>query len=656
MKTRILIIFLSMMLLGSAILLRAAWLQFLPNEKLNTLKKRQFQTIVTLPSRRGSVVDKDGRDLAMSVAAFSLYADPKIIPNKKQVAKKLSKELNIPYASVFAKIKDSNRRFSWIQRRIPRLKMEKVREWKIRGLSFVEEWTRVYPNENLMSQVLGFLGSEGQGLEGLELQFEDAMKGNQKKVSVKRDAHGRPLVSEGLLFTENPEGHEVQLTVDSELQYQLEAELTKTVHEFEATGAVGVILDAKTSAIRALASVPTYDANKANNISADLRRNRNVTDFFEPGSVIKPFVVAKGLKDKVLQPNSKFFCENGKWKVTDRIIRESDADHNFGSITVSEILAYSSNIGTAKIALQMGAERVREGLHEFGFGTKTGVDLPGEVRGLLHALPWNPHLLATSSFGQGMAATSLQVATAYAALANGGQMKSPYILQSIRNVETGESQAFEPKKSRRVLSESQAESMRMLLTAVTQKGATGFTARVSGFQVAGKTGTAQKAFPNGKGYKPGAYISSFAGMIPAHQPEYVIYVAVDEPKKNYYASVVAAPLFSRIASFAVRKSGLAPTLLGSENYTPISNAKRALAEATRPQTLVSSEILAENINANSKVIPDLKDLTLRQVIRKIQGQEIKLKTIGSGKVMETWPKAGDEIPNDGTLTLFMQDR
>lgn len=654
MKARILFIFLSMMFLGSTILLRAAWLQFLPNEKLNTLKNRQFQTIVTLPSRRGPVVDKDGRDLAMSVAAFSLYADPKIITNKKVVAKKLSKELGLSFENVYSKIKDASRRFSWIQRRMTRIKMERITAMKVRGLSFVEEWTRVYPNENLMSQVLGFLGSEGQGLEGVELQFEDILKGNQKKVSVKRDAHGRPLVSEGLLFTENPEGHEIQLTIDSELQYQLEAELAKTVQEFNASGAVGVILDAKTSAIRALASAPTYDANKANNTNAELRRNRNVTDFFEPGSVIKPFVIAKGLKDKVIQPNSKFFCENGRFQIGDRVIKEADAHHDFGLITVSEILAYSSNIGTAKIALQMGQDRVYQGLQDFGFGAKTGVDLPGEVKGILHPLPWNPHLLATSSFGQGMAATSLQIAAAYTALANGGILKSPYIVQSVHNVETGESQEFKAKEIRRVLTEPEAESMRMLLTAVTQKGATGYSARVSGFQVAGKTGTAQKALPNGRGYKSGGYIASFAGMIPAHQPEYVIYVAVDEPKKNYYAGTVAAPLFSRIASFAVRRSGLAPTLLGDDNYTPRPIAKLAVKNE-KPMTLVSSEILNDSVSTDFKTLPDLKDLTLRQVMRKIQGHEVKLKTVGSGKVTDTWPKAGQELPEDGTLVLYLQD-
>ena len=218
MKSRILIIFLFMLTLGGVLILRAAWLQILPNQKLQSLKNRQFQTMITLPSRRGHIVDKDGRDLAMSVAAYSLYADPKIIVSKRHVARKLSKELNLSFESVFSKIKDSNRRFAWIQRRMSRQKMESISNLKIRGLSFVEEWTRIYPNENLMPQVLGFLGSEGQGLEGLELQLEESLKGNKKKVSVKRDARGRPLVSEGLLFTENPEGHEIQLTIDSELQ------------------------------------------------------------------------------------------------------------------------------------------------------------------------------------------------------------------------------------------------------------------------------------------------------------------------------------------------------------------------------------------------------------------------------------------------------
>lgn len=656
MKSRILIIFTVLLFLGSTILLRAAWLQFLPNDKFKSLRNRQFQTVVTLPSRRGAIVDKEGRDLAMSTAAFSLYADPKIITSKKSVAKKLAKELGLSYEAVYSRIKDPKRRFAWIQRRIDRDKMETIQSWKVRGLSFVEEWKRVYPNENLMSQVLGFLGNEGQGLEGLELKFEEVLKGNQKKVAVKRDARGRPLVSDGLLFTENPEGHEIHLTVDSELQYNLEHELYKAMHDFEAEGAMGVILDAKTSAIRAIANVPGFDLNKITAVPPALRRNRAVTDFFEPGSVIKPFVAAKGIKDKLIQTNSKFYCEMGQWKIGKHTIRESDSDHKYGNISITEILAYSSNIGTGKMALHMGADKVREGLIEFGFGQRTGVDLPGEVKGIMHELPWNQHLTANISFGQGMTATMLQVANAYAVLANGGVLRKPYIVEKVKNVETGEVEEFEPKVIRRVIGAQEAESMRMILTAVTQKEATGYTARVPGFQVAGKTGTAQKARSDGRGYEPRAYIASFAGMIPAHKPEFVIYIAVDHPKKGYYASKVAAPVFSRVASFAVRKKGLPPSLIGSDDYIPKSEPERQVAQAKKkgPDTLASTEIIRTSNKAKLEYVPDLKDMSLREVVRKIQGQEVKIKTVGQGKVMNTWPKSGEPLMEEDTLILYLE--
>lgn len=643
MKSRILVVFFGMMILGSIILLRAAWLQFLPNEKLKTLKSRQFQTVVTLPSRRGPIVDSKGKDLALSAAAFSLYADPSIIKRKRAVARELAKILGLSSEFIYKRIQDSTRRFAWIQRRLDREKMEKILALKIRGLNFVEEWRRIYPNEKLLSQVLGLIGNEGQGLEGLELYYESDLKGNPQKVSVKRDARGRPLVSEGLLFRENPEGHEIQLTVDSELQYQLENELQKTVQEFEAIGAMGIILDAKTSAIRAIAS-------------SHLSKNQVVTDFFEPGSVIKPFVIAKGLADGILQPNSKFDCEMGQWKIGQRTIRESDSKHRYGWISVSEILAYSSNIGTGKMALNMGDEKLRQGLLAFGFGEKSGVDLPGEVRGVIHKLPWGDHQTATNSFGQGMTATALQVANAYAVLANGGWLKKPYIVESIRNLENGESRNHEPENIRRVLLKEQAEAMRMMLTAVTQPDGTGAAARVSGFQVAGKTGTAQKAKTNGRGYEPGAYISSFAGMIPAHQPEFVIYVVVDHPRKAYYASQVAAPLFSRVAGFAVRKAGLAPSLLGKDDYQPQKLKSASLAAKSFAATVNLKKLLhTEDASPDLGMVPSLANMSLREALRKIEGQPVKIKTVGhGGQVMDTWPKSGEPLLKDETLVLFLQ--
>ena len=311
MKSRIVFIFVGILLLWSMLMMRAAYLQFLPNDRLNALQNRQFKTKITLQARRGAIVDRNGRDLAMSATAYSLYADPKLLENRKVLARKIAKVLNQSPEAVYSKIKDGSRRFVWIQRLIEQDKADEIKSWDIRGLSFVEEWRRVYPNETLLAQTLGFLGIEGQGLEGLELGYDQALRGNQKKVIIKRDARGRPLINDGLMFTENPDGNELKLTIDSDLQYTLESELQNAVTTFDADHAVGIVLDAKTSEILAMSSAPSFDVNKAMTTPSNYRRNKVVTDGFEPGSTMKALVIAGALRDGTVQPNTKFFCENG---------------------------------------------------------------------------------------------------------------------------------------------------------------------------------------------------------------------------------------------------------------------------------------------------------------------------------------------------------
>lgn len=665
MKSRIVFIFVGICTLWAMLMMRAAYLQFLPNDRLNALQNRQFQTKITLQARRGAIVDRNGRDLAMSATAYSLYADPKLLENRKVVAKKIAKVLNQSPESVYAKIKDGSRRFVWIQRMIEQDKADEIKSWDLRGLSFVEEWRRVYPNETLLSQTLGFLGIEGQGLEGLELGYDQSLRGNQKKVMVKRDARGRPLINNGLMFTENPDGNELRLTVDSDLQYTLESELANAVSTFEADHAVGIVLDAKTSAILAMGSAPSFDVNKAMTTAANYRRNKVVTDSFEPGSTMKTILIAAALRDGVVQPNTKFFCENGSFKVGDKIIKEAEAREKFGDMTVAEILAVSSNIGSTKIAFKMGQDRLRQGLLDFGMGQKLGVDLPGEARGMVQALPWRPHLLSNISFGHGISATPLQVANAYAAIANGGVLNTPYIVQAVRDSETGELSETKVKPIRRVLTTEQAAQMRaMLLGVTTLPMGSGKNARVDGFMVAGKTGTAQKVNPNGRGYLKGGYVSSFAGFIPANDPKFVIYVAVDSPRKGYYGAMVAAPLFSRIASYAVRKEGIAPLMLGDQRTQNPNNKKPFVApkftKSEPVRTVASKPVLtAQELDQVTDVktgenVPNLKDLTTREVLRKVSGQDIKVKFVGQGVVFETSPAAGSPLPEDKNITVILR--
>jgi cell division protein FtsI (penicillin-binding protein 3) len=646
LKSRIVAVFVGILILWSCLILRAGYLQFLPNDRLNALQNRQFQTKVTLQARRGAIVDREGRDLAMSATAYSLYADPKILENKKLAAKKLSKILGQSYESVYAKIKDGSRRFVWIQRMLEQNKADEVKALEMRGLSFVEEWRRVYPNETLLAQTLGFMGSEGQGLEGLELAYEPSMVGNNKKVMVKRDARGRPLIADGLLFTENPDGNELRLTVDSDIQYNLESELANAVTTFDADHAVGVVLDARTSAIVALASAPTFDVNKAMKATPDFRRNKVVTDAFEPGSTMKTFVIASALRENLVQPNTKFFCEWGSFKVGDRIIKEAESKEKFGDMTVAQILAMSSNVGTTKIAFKMGQDKLRQGLLDFGFGQKLGVDLPGEARGMMQALPWRQHLLSNISFGHGVASTPLQMANAYAAIANGGVLNTPYIVESVRDSETGLLTETQVKPVRRVLTPEQAAQMRAMLVGVTTPGfGSGGNARVEGFMVGGKTGTAQKVNPNGRGYLKGMYVSSFAGFIPANDPRYVIYIAVDSPRKSYYGATVAAPIFSRVASYAVRKAGIAPLPLAGDKV-PTKSRKLAALEKILDKV--------DYVPTQDNTVPDLAKLSTREVLRRVRGQDVNVKFVGQGLVSEVVPAAGSAMPEDKNITVILR--
>lgn len=695
MKSRITFIFITLNLLLLLVLLRAASLQIIPNERLSSLHKKQFETLIELHGRRGDISDRKGHELAVSVPAYSLFADPKVLSYSKSVIPVLSQELGIPKKTLKEKFQNKSR-FVWISRRLEREKRDQLQRFidkkKIKGLGFIEESIRIYPNDKLLSNTIGFVGIDGKGLEGIELEYNDILSGQNKKVSMQKDARGRPLMVNGQLFHETPDGADIQLTIDRDLQFILEQELNQVVTHQSAESAVGVILDANTSEVLAMATVPSFNANQADKSSPENRRNRVITDSFEPGSTMKSILIASALQKKAIQTQSRIDCEGGEFKVGDKIIHESDAKHNFHWLNIGEILAYSSNVGAAKIGLGFGAENYRNGLDQFGFGQKTNIDLPGEVRGLVQNESWRSHLLANISFGHGIGVTALQIANAYAAIANGGWLRRPYIVKKIQDNESREITETQVKTLRRVLTQDVSDKMKMLLVGATDKEATGFQARVPGFLVAGKTGTAQKVNPNGKGYLKGAYIASFAGFIPANDPKFVIYIAVDHPKKEFYGGQVAAPVFSRVAQFAVRQFGLAPvyasdsTFISEKKLSALSPEKfnKVVAEEVQkskieskslePKNVVENKVNTENKTENkvnptletsletaqenlkdfskdpnqeakAELVPDLIGLSLREVLSRISNTDIDVKLTGSGFVQVTNPKPGTIWPN-----------
>ncbi len=693
MRSRIVVLLAFLALLWSVLIGRAAYLQLIPDVRLQSLQKRQFETIVTLNARRGDVLDRNGHELAVSMTTYSVFADPKLIQEPAKVRRILWRSLAMSPKQIDFVLKTKKKRFVWVQRHIDRNQKDLIehdlKEQHLRGIGFVEESKRVYPNDKLLAQTLGFVGENEGGLEGLELKYNLELQAGHKKVALKKDARGRPLLIGGQMFEQAPDGADVELTIDRELQFVLEQELAATVAKHEADSAVGVVLDAQTSEILAMASSPTFDPNHASDFSFDRKRNKAVTDSFEPGSTMKSFIIAGALQRHIVEPNTLFDCQGGTMKIGKRTIHEAMATEKFHMLTAAQILAYSSNVGAAKIAFKLGEDNVSQILHDFGFGDRTGIDLPGESRGIVQARPWSDILLANVGFGHGVAVTPLQIANAYAAIANGGTLHKPYIVKAIRDAESQEITDTKPTAIRQVMSAEAAAKMRLMLAGVTSGDGTGLAARVPGFPVAGKTGTAQKVMPGGKGYMKGGYIASFAGFLPANDPKFVIYIAVDHPRKEYYGAAVAAPVFSRIAKFAVRRAGLSPVLItesdvtkaadlatnevdpvdGSIDASVTRNARAAaialanvkpkpsLDDAPTPAALAATGVELATVRAPildaSSSVPNLEGLTLREVISRVTGTGVEVRVHGEGIVSKTIPAPGSAFASSKELNVYL---
>lgn len=655
MKSRILFLFTCFLFLWSLLILRAMFIQIFPDGRLENLKRKQFETSLQIRTRRGAILDRTGKELAASVPAYSLFADPKMISNAHQLSVKLGRALKMSPASLRRRFNGPSRRFVWIRRQLDQKTRDEIKSWNEAGLGFIEEPRRIYPNGSLMAQALGFVGREGEGLEGLELEYEKILQGRLKRVLLPRDARGRPLLEDGRSLTEVPDGADLELTIDHEIQFTLERELAAVVKSFEADTAVGLIMDAQTSEILALANVPTVDGNDSASANRLLRRNRVVTDAFEPGSTMKTFVVAAGLREGLLKPSTKFNCEGGRMKIGNRWITEAEADHKFEMLTATEILALSSNVGAAKIAFNLGEDRLYKTLLDFGFGSKIGIDLPGEARGILNPLPWRTHLLSNVAFGHGISVTPLQLTAAYAAIANGGVLKKPILVKAIRHPGESAPEVFEAEEIRRVLSPTEAATMRLMLNAATEDHGTGLKARIPGYFIAGKTGTAQKVDLKNGGYIKDAYVSSFAGFLPAHNPRYVIYVAVDNPRKAYYGSQVAAPVFAKVGQYLVRRSGLPPVLISERNVirAPADEPRTALQRKAVEE--IRKQANENRVAATENVFPNLYGMTLREALNTIRPNVNRVDIRGHGLVVRTVPEPGADFSKKRSVRLILEN-
>jgi cell division protein FtsI (penicillin-binding protein 3) len=537
-NSRLRLLLLAILLVFAALFARAAWIQTVRASSLAAMAQQQTKATVVLPAGRGTIFDRLGTPLAIGEQATTVVADPMQIAHPQRDAQIAAKVLGIPAAPLLPQLSDRKRGFVYVERKAPPAKATELAKRNLTGFTFYPEERRVYPQKTVAAPVLGYAGIDNTGLAGLELELDKQLSGTPGEETVVRDPLGQVIDTTNERPAQN--GHDVFLTLDHEIQAEAEAVLRQTVRAWHAKDATALVLDPKTGAVLAMAMEPGYDANNfPQALAQGLQSNHAVTDVFEPGSVFKVVTIGAALSDHLVTPRTKFTLPYSI-KVADRTIHDAEIRPT-ETMTVAQILQRSSNVGAVTIAEKLlGQTRLQQWITRFGFGEKTGIDFPGESAGILPAY-WSGSTIGNVPIGQGISVTAIQLASVYAAIANGGLWIQPHLVDHVQGVRMPE-----PKRRRILSTGVDAELLGMLKGVVSDQG-TAQAASIPGYSVAGKTGTAQKPGPHG--YMPGKYVATFVGMVPAPNPRLVVLVSVDEPHGAIYGGVVAAPAFAQIASF-----------------------------------------------------------------------------------------------------------
>jgi cell division protein FtsI/penicillin-binding protein 2 len=530
----------------------------------------QRERVITFPARRGTIFDRAGDPLAISVDLQTIFADPSLVDDIPTEAAKLAPVLGMDMQGAVRALSGTipGDRFEYIERQVGPKLADKVKALHLAGVYMEPESRRYYPAGHLASHVLGFVDIDGKGLEGVEAQYESILQGEPGRRVFQQDPQGNEFP--GATYERPKPGRSLFLTLDKQLQYFTELTLSQAVGQYHADAGTAIVMKPGTGEILALANVPTFDPNHAGDADSDARRNRALTDVYEPGSAFKVVTVSGALQDHVVRPETKFQVPD-TFAYSDRVFHDAES-HAPEELTVAQIIQQSSNVGTIQIGLRLGADRIDHYVHRFGFGARTGLDFPGESSGIvIPRRDWTGSTIATIPIGQGIAVTPMQMAAAYSAIANRGQWVEPKLLYASMG-SNGKVEESAPAAHRRVVSPKTAREVTKILEGVTEHG-TGIEAQIPGYMVAGKTGTAQKALPGG-GYGDD-YVASFGGYAPATNPAVVVMVVLDDPSPIWGGST-AAPTFKTIMEFALRHLGVPPT----------DNAERAVQqiEADRAQS------------------------------------------------------------------------
>jgi cell division protein FtsI (penicillin-binding protein 3) len=545
-KKRALVLFTVIFFSFAVILFRLIDLMVLDHEKLSKKAAQQHMREKTLKPQRGVMWDRRMREMAANVEVKSLYAVPSQISDTRRLSRKLAPFIKTSSKKINTKLlRKKDKDFVWLARKVDvkgALKISKLREeMGYTGLGFVEESQRYYPKGHTGSHIIGFTDVDNKGIAGLELMYDKYLKGEVSRVSVGRDARGNRLSTD---MRECIAGNNLVLTIDEGIQYIVERELSKAMSEWKSKAAVAVMMDPMTGQILAMANRPAFNPNSAGRSKAADRRNRAITDVFEPGSTLKSILAAAALEEGVSDLDEIFDVSKGYIVVGGKRVRDT---HKHDSITFQEIIQRSSNVGAVQVGLRLGKEKYYEYIKRFGFGEKSGIDFPGEVKGILrNPNKWSGTSLAALSIGQEIGVTPLQILRAYAAIANGGLLMKPYIVSDIISPEGKVIRRVSPEVERRTVSGATAETVKDILKMVVEEGGTAQKADIRGNLVAGKTGTAQIFDPEEGRYSRDKFVSSFVGFVPADNPLIALIVVVYEPEGATYGGTVAAPVFKRI--------------------------------------------------------------------------------------------------------------
>lgn len=637
---------------------RLGWLQLFKSAELTMLAENNKKFLRELQSPRGSIFDREGRELAVSLITLSLYVDPLAMDdsraytkeNEKRDPRKLAAGLLAPILNKteqdLYEIFNKDGHFVWLERTMDKERTDKIqellRENKINGFGFIKESKRYYPMGKLGAHVLGFVGTDDRGLSGMEMALDSVLKSAVEQQYIETDITGTPIFSSVLESNKAKEMASVYLTIDTNIQFITEKALEKVVKDTNAKSAAALVMDLQTGEILAMTSFPTFDPNNFSDYSQDSWTNRTISLNYEPGSTLKPVIAAAAINEKVIQPENEVFDE-GQITVNERTIKNSE-DRKYGKTTFNNVITYSINTVMVEVALNLGAERMNKYAQSFGLGSGTGIELPGEEEGIL----FKTHEMrlvdvASMSIGQGVAVTPIQLIRAVASIANDGYLVQPYIIQKIVQSDGTVIRQGGNNPTKQIISTETSRKVLAMMENVVLYGG-GQLAKIPGYRIAGKTGTAQK-LKSGGGYSENEYIASFIGVAPVENPRFIVLVLVDAPRNIYYGSQIAAPVFREIMQEVLLDSGIEPTI---KKELPVHQVK-AGSKGNGQVGTVKTVIPEGHI-----MVPDLSGNTMRACAQKLEQGGLAFMPKGSGVAVKQQPAAFTVVPKKTEITVWFQ--